>query len=280
MKYFDQHVLTGEIRAESLITAMFDPAPECEVSALGNFFRNYCEDVVEIHKNLNSEGIFIELARDGIFHYLPEAIFFPEDRLLKTGIRKSGRKLDFSADSLAEEIKNQNHEKNILHLLFRFLDTQYFKASLRLEEELHELEKDLIRVVLQNFFDFDLDREENEYIRKLAPFLVHASQIRGDIFFIRQLLSVILHHRVEIKRRLHRAGNLEDTCLTFFFIIHIEDLSIQEYRKLNSDYEPFFRFVNEWFLPAEAEYIYRIKDKNQRFVLQKPLILDYNTQLK
>jgi hypothetical protein len=279
MKYFDRYLPTDDLKAESLITAMLESDPDCEVSMLGSFFRNYCEDIIEIRKDLNSDEYCVELSRDGIYHSMPEALFFPENRLVTVDAKRNDRKSDFISEALLDEIKKQNDEKNVLQIFFKFFDTQYFNTSLKLEREVYEIETYRIHLILKYCFDFDLENEKNPFIKTLAPFLIHASEIRGNIFLIQQLLSIVLHHRVEIKKQLIRFDNLPEPIPGFSFIVHIEGLSLPEYKELNTVYEPFFCFVNEWFLPAEAEFSFKIKDKNQRFVLKKPLILDYNTQL-
>lgn len=280
MKYFDQYMTTDDLKAESLITAMLESDLDCEVDPLGSFFRNYCEDIIEIRNDLNSDSYCVELSRDGIYHSMPEALFFPENSLVNVDVNRSNRKSDFISEAVLEEIKKQNHEKNVLQVFFRFFDTQYFNTSLKLENQVYEIEKHKIYLILKHCFDFDLENETNPFIKKLAPFLIHASEIRGNTFFIQQLLSVILNHRVEIKRQLICIDNLPELISGFSFIVHIDGLSLKEYKELNMVYEPFFCFVNEWFLQAEAEFSFKIKDKNQRFILEKPLILDYNTQLK
>lgn len=279
MKYFEQYIPTDDLKAESMIAAMLESDLDCEVNPLGSFFRNYCEDIIEISNELNSDKYCVGLSRDGIFHSMPETLFFPENRLVTIDAKRSDRKSNFISEAILEEIKKQNDEKNMLQVFFGFFDTQYFNIGLKLENEVYDIEKHRIHLILKHCFDFDLENETNPFIKKLAPFLIHAYQIRGNTFLIQQLLSVILHQRVEIKRQLICFDNLPEPIPGFTFVVHIEGLSLKEYKELNTVYEPFFCFVNEWFLPAEAEFSFKIKDKSQLFVMEKPLILDYNTQL-
>lgn len=277
MKYNDKHIPIVDIKAESIIAVLSDK-DKPEVFAQGYFYRNFCEDIVEISNEPNG-NIVIALSRDGIYHLLPEALFFFEKRLL---IKKKGSIIKAEIpqeEAIKKEIEKQNAEKIQLLAFFKFFDTKYFATSLVLEKKIFQIENIKINFILIHFFGYDINNTDNQYIIKIAPLLIHAYQIRGDLLLLQKILSAVLNSRVEINKRNTFNDELFEAIMSLEFIVHIEGLSLKEYRALNEAYEPFFLFVSEWFLPFELDYRYRIKDKVQAFVLNKPLILDYNTQL-
>jgi hypothetical protein len=280
LKYNEEHIINADLRAESIVAALFYFKTKFDVNTLGCFFKNYCEDIIEVTEDGTNESLTLDLSRDGIYHLLPESLFFHENRLL---IKKRGhlKKSEVSqADAIKEEIKKQNTEKKKLLSFFKFFDTQYFLTSLMLEKTIFDIENEKTTLIIKSIFNFDIASEDNPHIKKMACFLIYASQIRGDLFLLQKILSVILNCCVEIKKRNKHIDGLSETILSIEFLVHIEGLSLKEYVDLNAEYEPLFYFVGEWFLPFEMDYSYKIKDKTQQFVLQKPLILDYNTQLQ
>jgi len=279
VKYNDKNIPIADIKAESVIAVIYD-GDNPEIRAQGCFFRNYSEDIMRISHESDRESIVVELSRDGIYHLLPETLFFLENRLLIKKKKSIGNAEIANESAIKEEVKKQIVEKKHLLTFFKFFDIQYFKTSLLLEKEIYETENIQTGFILKYFFDYDLNREENSYIKKLAPLLIYSSQLRGDLLLLPEILSAVLNNRVEIKRRNIFIGQNSESLPLIEFIVHIKGLSVTEYKELTTAYEAFFAFVNEWFLPAGTDYNYKIKDTIQQFVLnEKQIILDYNTQL-
>jgi hypothetical protein len=279
VKYFENFLHIADIKAESIIATLLEADNETEVNALGSFYRNYCDDLIEIQKSQNKATIDVKLSRDGVYHLLPEALFFLENSLLITKTNKLSNQEILQEEAIIKEIKKQNDEREELQDFFKFFDTQYLKTRINLEKEIFDIENIKTSLILEQFFDYNFENEENSYIKKIAPFLINVNQIRGDFFIIQKLLCAVLHEKVEIKRQNISFTEFNEPVTCIQFIIHTEGLSLKEYQDLNNIYNPFFCFVSDWFFPFEVECNYKIKDMRQKFVLQKPLILDYNTQL-
>ena len=65
------------------------------------------------------------------------------------------------------------------------------------------------------------------------------------------------------------------------FVVHKWDLNSKEYYAFVKDLKPLFDFVAYWFVPMEMDCTYKVKDYRQSFILssERPLVLDYNTQI-
>ncbi len=279
MKYIDKNIPIENIKAESIIAVMYDDTNP-EIRAQGCFYRNYCEDIIRIGNESDRESIVVELSRDGIYHLLPETLFFLENRLLIKK-KKSINNTEIANESaIKEEVKKQNAEKKYLSIFFKIFDTKYFETSLHLEKELFEIENKQTRLILKYFFEYDLNKENDPFVKRIAPFIIHSSQIRGDLILLPEILSSALNHRVELKKRNFVIDFESESIALIEFIVHVKGLSVIEYQDLITAYKPFFLFVHEWFLPVGIDYAYKIKDTAQQFSLkEKQIILDYNTQL-
>lgn len=278
MKFNDKHIPIEDIKAETVVSVMSDDTcPEVRVH--GSFYRNYFEDIIRITGKEGAQSIVVELSRDGVYHLMPENLFFQEDRLLIKKRKFLSKNGISNETAIKEEVKKLRSEKKQLLAFFRFFDTHYFAAGVNLEKEIFEIENIYTELILKHFFEYDIKNEENIYIKKIAPLLIYACEIRGNFLLLQKILSAVLKFRVEIKNR----NFFKDQCVELIpyieFIIHIKGLSKKEYQELNMVYAPFFRFISEWFLPFETEFGFKIKDIAQPFILnEKQLILDYNTQ--
>lgn len=279
MKYNDKNIPIEDVKAESIIAVMYDDTKP-EIRAQGCFYRNYCEDIIRIGNESDRDSIVVELSRDGIYHLLPETLFFLENRLLIKKKKSISNSEIVNESAIKEEVKKQNVEKKYLSTFFKFFDMQYFETSLQLEKEIYEIENTQTKVVLKYFFEYDLNKEENVYIKKIAPLLIYCSLIRADLLLLPKILSAVLNYRVELKKRNVFIDHTTEPIPLIDFIVHVKGLSPKEYQDLTILYKPFFSFVNEWFLPIGTEYNYKIKDTSQPFALnEQQIILDYNTQL-
>ena len=260
MKYSDENIYLGEIKAETLISQM-DTNENQGVRMHGIFSRNYEEDLISIIDE--EDKTIFELSRDSIFHLLPESLFFNENQLKK----ESKPYFDFEKEH-AEMVK----QKKAILSFFSPFDTEYFKLSLELEKSLNK-----IAVKGNHIFINLLEIEpeigvKNEYISKIKVLLPFVSQIRGNHLLIVDIIKNVLSAEkieVEEKGAFHKR-----------FIIHKEGLSKEEYRLMDEGLIDFFNFLRQWFLPVEVKYDYRIKDYKNSFTLGTTLLLDYNTHFK
>jgi hypothetical protein len=249
-----------EIKAETLI-ALRDDVQDFSVRMKGVFFRNYSEDLMAEPDNGNEEQIF-ELSRDGIFHLLPEGLFFEENQLR-----------DNQADN--RDFKNKynilKEEKKKIDLFFQPFDTEYFKLNLVLEKEINAVSEKGNELFSDLFFDIFEPDSDNEYVQKLKILLPFVSELRGNYGLLNDILKNILSlTKIDII-----------TLKPFFqrFIFHKEGLTKEEYIAFKKQMSVFFAVFKTWFLPFEIEYDYKIKDRKQRFCLGESLILDYNTNI-
>ena len=248
---------TDGIKAETLISLM-EVKENVDVHMCGIFSRNYSADLISFSNE--GEQLAVELSRDGIFHLLPEGLFFKENTI------KNISKVDFKTDYI-QFVK----EKEQIKLFFKPFDTVGFNLSLELENILNDITEKGNEIFIHEFLDdmeMDLSNVYISRIKHIVPFIGH---LRGNLKLLTELLKNILSVRkielIKIKPFHMR------------FIIHREGLSKEEYYMMDDNVESFFVFFRQWFLPIEATFDFKIKDYEQPFILGAPLLLDYNTNL-
>jgi len=260
MNYQNEYIEIEEIKAETLISQTDIEEENINVVMQGIFSRNYSEDLISITNE--KDNTVIELSRDGIFHLLPEGLFFNENQL------KKANRPDFDFEKELKELENQ---KEAILLFFKPFDTKYFKLSLEMEKKLNAVVERGNRIFLDAFWDEPEIETKNEYISKIILLLPFVSHLRGNMALLIDILKNIFSvKKIEIEKKgafYHR------------FIIHKEGLSKEEYQSMDKSLIDFFHFFRHWFLPVEMEYDYRIKDYKEPFILGSTLLLDYNTHL-
>lgn len=265
MKINDKHIAIGELRAETVLNALSIPVSTINVHTKGTFFSNYCEDLLNINEP-NMAGRAIALSRDGLFHLLPEALFFHEDSLRNSKKKKNP----------------QLPDKEHIFDFFVPFDTELFNVSLELEKSIQLLENGAVCILLKELYNIDIQQIKNEAIRKIAPLILHAAEIRGNYPLIAQLMSSATGISTQILNtvKTNHLTSGEKTEWPFAKIIfHIPQLTHQEYREQYSQLTDFVDFIAEWFFPFNQIYEYSVKDEKQDFVLKGNITLDYNTYL-
>jgi hypothetical protein len=270
LKNIEEHIEIHDIKAETVASLMIDRDTDIEIAEKGSFYRNICEDIIEM-EYLRTSVVSISLSRDGIYQLLPEALFFHEDRLLAT------RETNY-----VEELKRLKNEKEVLSTFFKPFDTAYFECSAFLEEVANEMAMRQNNILLNLLFDYNIQKEENKHIKQLAPLLPYAFEIRGDLKFLQQILQAIFKEKVEIsliyrQEYPYREDSIDSPVQVFTF--HVKGLNAILYKQMMDELAAFFPFFAEYFLPFDVDYIFKVRDINQVFLLEKPLVLDYNTQL-
>ena len=182
----------------------------------------------------------IELSRDSIFHLLREGLFFDED--------------DIKDKDKFEEKKEKRE------LFFLPFDSEYFNLSLKLEKEINDIcEKDLLNLPRSPYF---------------PNLTCLAGVIRGNEPLIIDILKTIINApKIELIKNNH-SEFIKKT-----FIIHIPKLSTEQYAQKKLQISKIFEIFKEYFLPFDIEYDFKIKDRQQKFILHENLILDYNINL-
>ena len=246
-----------ELKAELLLSTYYPDVKEWDAQYGSFFSRNYSGDMRSCDANTET----VTLSRNGIYDLLPEKLFFDEQELRFL----ESRDLSFKLSEVYEEEKN-------IKAYFEPFDSFFFNQSLRLTNNVTRILDNKEKLLLKTLFDYDIDAEENPYVRMLAPLLVYVSDIRADIELIVQILSDILICKVEY--RILSPDRI-------LFVVNKLNLSSKEYATFMKNLKPLFDFVQFWLMPMETECDYRVKDFEQRFILsdERPLVLDYNTQI-
>lgn len=257
MPNIDKDPENQELKAELLLSTYYPDVSEWNAQYGSFFSRNYSGDL----RSCNVETKTATLSRNGMYDILPEKLFFDDTelRFLET------RDFAFKLSEVYEE------EKNIKAYFMPF-DSFFFNQSMRLQRIVSHLHDNKTKLLLKMLFNYDIDAEENPFVKMLAPLLIHVADIRADINLITNILSVILSCKVE-----YRILSPDQV----LFIVNKLQLDSKAYAAFMKDLKPLFNFVQYWFMPMETDCDYRVKDFEQRFILsdERALVLDYNTQI-
>lgn len=250
--------------AEMLLNYFY---PEMEnrwtVDSKGSFYRNYNHDILALYMD---EGR-VDLARDGFLKLLPEGLLTGE-----TNVR---------GKDAAERLKEVERRMHLLREAFLPLDTFAFQRRLRVERQLSELLNDKMEYLLKEYFDFDLDAEENPYVRQLAVLLPFAKSWRGNLGMLRNLLSVIFDCEVKMKQHIYSDSDSSKHRLPLVrYDLLIEGLEAAAYRELRTDVSKVADFFAEWFIPMDMVCQIFVKEYDQPQTLNSRLVLNYNSEVK
>lgn len=246
----------NDIKAETWITVHYPSQKEWIVKHKGIFSRNYSSDLREC----NPEELTLELSRDGLYEILPNGMFSTGRELLN---------LDKEDHKWTDKVLQQRVER--IKTAFMPFDSTYFNLSLALESQLNHTLVEKNEVILKDFLGVTIENDQNPYIRLMAPMVSHAAQIRGDYRFLCKLISIVVGFNTTFKRLHNRVR----------FTVHRPNLHHDSFLKFQKTLEPFFRFVEEWFVPFELQCEFKIRDytRDNHFEGPNKLMLDYNATL-
>lgn len=253
-----------EIGAEMLLNYLYPELEELwKVNNEGTFYRNYNNDALAI----NEVSKEISLARDGFLRLLPSGFISAEDEL------KNGDKY--------EKHKEIERRKKILAEAFVPIDTVAFRRKLRVEREISQLLSDKIDYILKTYYNFDLSKEDNEYVRELAMLLPYIRSRRGDFGLVKNMLKSLLNCKVNLLTgRFSHTDSTKKWIPMVRYELIIENLGNSEFNRLSTGLEPLRDFICEWLMPAEIKCEILIKDHREPNLLGNKLTLDYNTQIQ
>ena len=229
----------------------------------------------------DTENNIVELSRNGLMRMLPESMFYREEYLRENVTDAETEK------ARKEELKTQ---KQLCSVFFEGFDTLFARQEMYILGTVGTAEHERNSILLREIYGIDITQVRNPLVRKLALLLLEGDTVKGNIplvaFCIRAVMDVKVSYSVSTRQVDGNwpGGNLDggktksSHYRRVLFVLHIEDLSSDEYRSLMEQYEEFFLFLEKWFLPYDCEVDYRIKDHRKRFVLGDSLTLDYNTQ--
>ena len=252
-----------EIGAEMLLNYLYPDLQDRWVAHHdGAFYRNYSRDVME----MSPDSATVWLSRDGYLDLLPQGLLGGED-YLKTGDRQ-------------ERHKELEQQRRILSEAFLPFDAFAFRRRLQLERSVSQLLEDKLSFVLKTYFGFDLEAQENPYVREVAVLLPFVRQMRGDFGLLKSLLSAVFH--CEVVRREGRYSQTDSTrewLPVVRYELLISGLSAPEFQTLRQAVEPLETFLSEWFVPMEVKLELAIRSRGVSSRLNSGLTLDYNTEL-
>jgi len=252
----------AEISAEVLLNYLYP-----EMSALwtarmvGTFYRNYNHDALTI----DAEEHDVTLARDGFLKLLPEGLLTRDE--------------DLRGKNKEHSIQELERRKHLLRELFLPFDTYTFQKRIEIEHIASEMLEHKLSYLLKEYFDFDIEQEESELVRKAAVMLPYVHGLRGDFGYISNMLGAIM--KCEVDMSIGRYSHLDSTICwlpEIRYDLLIPNLSIEEYRQKDSELQPLRDFIKEWLIPYDVVCNIYIKEHPEES--PKQLTLGYNTEVR
>lgn len=252
-----------DVNAEMLLEYLY-PGMEDRwiVHCKGTFYRNYNDDAMSVDP---STGV-VNLARDGFFNLLPDTLFTKRDEL-------RGKEYDSNYEALQQR-------KNIFKEVFSVFDTFVFRDRLAIERHVSDLLDSGLDHILETYFGINRN-EVDPIVAKVAAVLPFVSRVRGNLGFVRELLSVVTGCSVELDLS-HRHSVGESVSVWMpeaVFSIICDGLDSGAYRSLAGSIGPLCDFVREWLVPFDVFCDIRIRSSEHACGLSEGLLLDYNCVL-
>lgn len=132
-------------------------------------------------------------------------------------------------------------------------DTFAFRRRLCVEKQVKGLIELKLAYVLKTYYDFDLTAERDEYVLQAALLLPYVAKLRGNIHFVRLLLSTLVGYPVTL-----RLSTYSDTDHTLYgmpmvrYTLWVDGLDEAGYAALNRQLAPLIQFIKAHFLPFDA----------------------------
>ena len=179
MNYADLSEISAEMLLERLYPELTD---EWRVSYAGTFYRNYSNDAMMVDQDSRQ----LTVARDGWLKLVPAGLLSDENELREGDFASRNEKMHERVALLKEQI-----------LPF---DSFAFRRRLHLERELSTLLEQKEFFILKQWFGIDWDSLTDPLVKEIARMLPYIKELRGNIYFVRDLLRSLLDTEV----RLHR----------------------------------------------------------------------------
>lgn len=244
------------IKAETWLSVTHPSQKEWVARTKGIFSRDYAEDF----RSCNPEESSVELSRDGLYEILPNGLFFSGEEL---------RGIDDKDFGWTDNVLRSRVDR-IKTALLPF-DSWYFNHSLALEFTLNETLAEKNDLLLQTLTGKVFSEEHNPYIRQMALMLPHVAHLRGDYRFLCKYISLVLGYKTDYKLTDNRVR----------FVVNRPDMDRKTFLSYLDELEPFFSFVEEWFVPFELQCDFKVRDYERDDHIEGPnrLLLDYNATL-
>lgn len=177
----------------------------CRISFSGDHRRNVCRDISRIEKSEkeDDEGnesiqYLIESSRRGLYDALPEYMFHDIDTFSGIPDRDRTARFHDECDIIENKVRDARN-------FMAPVDAALFNIGLNAKTSLSKYASS--DIILQNIISGDLEEEykDNEFVRRLIPFLPYSRFIRGNKVLISILLRKLFREdgiKVEYERRL------------------------------------------------------------------------------
>lgn len=256
-------IYTPEVSAELLLNLLYPALKDkWKVKDKGTFYRNYSHDILAI----DTEEHEVSLSRDGFLRLLPPGMISNENEL--------------KGDNFEEKYAKLDQRKRTLQEAFVPFDSFIFRRRIHVEHEVQELLNSKIDYLLNTYFGFDREHEDNPYIKTISVILPYISKLRANVHFTKELISTITGCETEMT-----CGRYSEKDNTHYWLpwvkydLTMKNLSSQEYKAKSKEIKELELFINEWFMPFDSKCSLRIKHHQQPFVPDGNLTLNYNTEL-
>lgn len=251
-----------DARAEFVLHAFVNDISAYDATYQGLFYSGYSDDLIQVDTQRHD----VQLARNGLFHTLPQSLFFEEDYL---------RRSTADPEKLLVEHRRQ---KQTLEAFCRGIDNVFFHRSVQLEQTLSEIDTDAPDMLLRALCDIDTADIRHPLVRQLARLLLRSRTLKGNLSLLAYFSSQIIGHPVECQQRSLSHG--DDPSFLYpsvRFVVYIDNLSAAEYRTQYERLEDYFDRLADWFLPYDCESSFAIKQRGTPLTLDGTSVLDYNT---
>lgn len=266
--------MINEINAELLLDTLYpELAQQWTVRNKGTFYRNYSTDALDIYP----EEHLVELSRDSMLKLLPPEMLSAGSELATTD--ENGKPMKIDQSTRLEMLKERLH---LLTEAFMPFDTFRFRTKLKVEQQVSEILDMKLRWVLLTCFDYDIDKETDEYVLEAAMLLPYVTQLRGHAGMVRNLLSLITGYEVKLRQTSYsQRDNTQAWMPKLHYDILVPGLDSEGYLGMMKRFSPLFEFIKERFIPIEAFCDMNIVDLQKRQVPKTTSpIANYNAYVR
>lgn len=286
--------LPVDINAEVLLD--YYPRETFDVEFRGHHKRNAYKDVLELDDR--DDRVLMALARNSLYHSLPEYLFHPIDRFDLPQLDKEER--------FKEECDLQEMERTNAIRFFAPLDLMLLQQRLRVRHAVQELTSDnkvLIDILADNLSE---EQRENRFIRRSLPYLPYCKIIRGDRTLITLMMRRVLHEEritidvgddarayidtpprypTEVEAQLgdlYLGTGYEQMTLCYDVHYWSDEECDEHFNLFLNELEVYRAFVQDFFLSVEAVLTFDVHDDAPPLRLSDTTIynyLNYNTNI-
>ena len=254
------------ISAEMLLDTLYPQLEEegWTVKSSGAFYRNYNEDMM----SMDEENKVGELSRNSLLHVLPQGVFADEEDLRNMSDPKA-------------KLESVHINRNRMKDFFVPFNTYDLYLRLKVEREVSDLLSRKLEFVQKAFFGYFIDKEKNPLIREAAQVLPYAPFYRGDIEFVKQVISSVMECDVTVSNEQWRDDLTAHDFLTkIMFTVYLPPIPIEEYENRLHQIQELNNWIAYWFLPIEvvSEIVFASEQKMDE--VGSTTLLNYNSYLK